>query len=238
MTSWLLKISSSQVLSYIDRINYTYNTYICILIFSFVLLIIIISSNIKNIQIECTKFVVYWVIANPSKYRSGVYTIQLVVPAKVTNLQKYGCAGVLEPLIHDIHTLEEDGVFIDSIGQNGKGTILCWHSGRSWISWLSGVIQSRVRLQILDSHKWTVPQTPEVREEYLFREQKQVQNVRGNESSSSCFAVKGECVLHVSLDYFHDITDVPPDKLHDLLKAIMPPELALCIKKWLLSTSV
>lgn len=80
MTSWLLKISSSQVLSYIDRINYIYNTYICILIFSFVLLIIIISSNIKNIQIECTKFVVYWVIANPSKYRSGVYTIQLVVP--------------------------------------------------------------------------------------------------------------------------------------------------------------
>lgn len=58
-----------------------------------------------------------------------------------------------------------------------------------------------------------------------------VQNVRENESSRSCFGVKGDCVLHVSLDYFHDITDVSPHKLHGLLKGIMPLELALCFKK-------
>lgn len=90
--------------------------------------IVSISFNIKTLRYKLENANALGTSSKgnlPPKYRSVVCTIQLAVPAKVTDLQKYGYAGVLEPLIHDIHTLEKDGVFIDSIGQNVKGTILC-----------------------------------------------------------------------------------------------------------------
>ena len=43
----------------------------------------------------------------------------------MTDLQKYGYAAVLVPLFHDIRSLEQDAVFIESIGHNVKGTIFC-----------------------------------------------------------------------------------------------------------------
>lgn len=69
---------------------------------------------------------VYWVLANLSPtYRSAMHMIQLAVLDKVTDLQKYEYAAVLAPLVRDVHTLEQDGVFIESVGQNVKSTIFC-----------------------------------------------------------------------------------------------------------------
>ena len=36
----------------------------------------------------------------------------------MTDLRKYGYAAVLAPLVRDIDTLEQDGVFIERVGQN------------------------------------------------------------------------------------------------------------------------
>ena len=69
---------------------------------------------------------VYWVLANvPPKYRSALHAIQLAILVKVTDLRKYGYAAVLAPLLRDLHTLEKDGVFIERVGQNVRGTVFC-----------------------------------------------------------------------------------------------------------------
>lgn len=53
------------------------------------------------------------------KYRSALHNLQLAMLGKVTNVHKYGYAAV------DVHTLVQDGVFIDCVGCNVKGTIIC-----------------------------------------------------------------------------------------------------------------
>lgn len=69
---------------------------------------------------------VYWVFASlPSKYRSALHTIQLALLCKVPDLKKNGYKAVFSPLLKDISILEEEGVFIESLGQNLKGTVFC-----------------------------------------------------------------------------------------------------------------
>ena len=84
-----------------------------------------------------------YVIANlPPKYRSAMHTIQLAVLAKVTDLQKYGYAAILAPFVRDVHTLEQDGVFIESLGQNVKGTIFCVSADNLAAHGLGGFLES------------------------------------------------------------------------------------------------
>ncbi|KAF3845425.1 hypothetical protein F7725_008588 [Dissostichus mawsoni] len=86
---------------------------------------------------------VYWVLANVSpKYRSALHAIQLAILVKVTDLRKYGYAAVLAPLLHDVRILEEDGVFIERVGQNVKGTIFCVSADNLAAHGLSGFVES------------------------------------------------------------------------------------------------
>ena len=166
---------------------------------------------------------VYWVLANvPPKYRSAMHTIQLAMLAKVTDLKKYGYAAVLAPLVRDIHTLEQDGVFIESVGQNVKGTIFCVSADNLAAHGLGGFLESIragyvCRFCMATSEQF---QTTEVKKEEFVQRTKashdiHVQNVLQDESSRSQFGVKADCVLRESLEHFHPITGFPPDLLHD-----------------------
>lgn len=69
---------------------------------------------------------VYWILADlPSKYRSGLHVIQLAALCKVSDIQMFGYERALGPLLRDLHTLEQDGVFIESIGKAVRGTVMC-----------------------------------------------------------------------------------------------------------------
>lgn len=184
-------------------------------------------------------FAVYWVLTNvPPKYRSALHTIQLAMLVKVIDVQKCGYAPVLAPLIHDVHILEQDGVFIESVGQNVKGTIFCVSADNLAAHALGGFLESfRVdyvcRFCMATSEHF---QKDGVKNEQFVKRTKgshdlHVQNVLQDKSLSSQFGVKGDCVLQNSLDYFHPITGFPPDLLHDLFEGIVPVELALCIKE-------
>lgn len=68
---------------------------------------------------------VYWVIANiPSKYRSTLNSIQLALLCNTSTVKECGYAKVLQPLIYDLKILEQNGVYIESLGASVKGTIL------------------------------------------------------------------------------------------------------------------
>lgn len=87
---------------------------------------------------------VYWVIGNlPIKYRSALSSIYLAVLCKSDDLKNFGHDIVLDPLLKDIQVLEKQGVFIQRLGANVKGTVLFVSAAelRSTFScWFSGII--------------------------------------------------------------------------------------------------
>lgn len=73
---------------------------------------------------------VYWLLANiPSMYRSSLHVIQLALLCKVTDVQSCGYESVLSPLLKDLQILEQDGVFIESLGRCVKGYVMCMAAG-------------------------------------------------------------------------------------------------------------
>ena len=182
---------------------------------------------------------VYWVLANvPPKYRSTLHNIQLGMLVKENDIKKYGYEVVLAPLLRDVRTLEQDGVFIESLGQSIKGTIFCVSADNLGAHGLGGFVESfsgayvcRFCLATNDEF-----QKHEVKEGHFIERTKgshdlHVQHVVGSDDTSNHFGVKGDCALRKSLQYFHPITGFPPDILHDLLEGVVPVELSLCIKE-------
>lgn len=61
---------------------------------------------------------VYWMLADlPIKYRSALHVIQLAALCKVDDIKKFGYEKAHGPLLRDLRTLEQDGVFTESIGK-------------------------------------------------------------------------------------------------------------------------
>ena len=179
---------------------------------------------------------VYWVFADlPSKYRSSLHVLQLAALCKVPDVQRVGYERMFGPLLRDIQTLEQDGVFIESIGKAVKGTVLCVVADNLAAHGLAGFTKC-------------------FRAQYVCRfctatkDQFQAHDVGSGEFSVRTKAshdvdvdaalhgvsqsgVQEGCVLTQGLQYFHTVTGFPPDILHDLLEGIVPVELALCIGK-------
>ena len=181
---------------------------------------------------------VYWVVADlPSKYRSGLHVIQLAALCKVSDIQKYGYERALTPLLQDLCTLEQDGVFIECLGQSVRGSVLCVASDNLAAHALAGFMQSFRAGYICTFCKATRDQiqSHEVGDSELSLRTKDshdqdVQDVMQGDSASQ-FGVKGDCILREHLQYFHTTTGFPPDVLHDLFEGIVPVELALCIEQ-------
>lgn len=69
---------------------------------------------------------IYWVLGNIcSVSRSSLTSIYLAVLCKANDATKYGYSRVLEPLLTDLKSLEQDGVFVSSFGRFIKGTVFC-----------------------------------------------------------------------------------------------------------------
>lgn len=68
---------------------------------------------------------VCWVIANvPSKYRSTLHSIQLVFLCKASCVKEFGYTKILHPLMHDLTSFEQHGVYVEKLGECVKGTVL------------------------------------------------------------------------------------------------------------------
>ena len=67
---------------------------------------------------------IYWTLSNlPPGSHSSLYSIYLAVLCKSDDVKKHGFDSVLHPLLRDMKTLEEEGVFIPLLGKCLKGTI-------------------------------------------------------------------------------------------------------------------
>lgn len=179
---------------------------------------------------------VYWTLANlPSKYRSALHVIQLAALCKVADIQTFGYEKALGPLLRDLRTLEQDGVFIESIGKVVQGTVMCVVSDNLAAHDLAGFSKS-FRAEYFCRFCTATQaqlQTHDVASgEFSLRTKdshnSDVHAVMHGESQSQN-GVQADCVLSQHLEHFHTVTGFPPDALHDLFEGIVPVELALCI---------
>lgn len=67
---------------------------------------------------------VYWILNNlPPVCHSSLSSIYLAVLCKSDDVKVYGYGKILGPLLQDLKTLEEHGVFISNLGKFVKGTV-------------------------------------------------------------------------------------------------------------------
>lgn len=185
---------------------------------------------------------VYWILADlPSKYRSGLHVIQLAALCKVSDIQMFGNERALGPLLRDLHTLERDGVFIESIGKAVRGTVMCVVSDNLAAHTLAGFTKSfraEYFCRFCTATQDTIQTHNAGSEEFSKRTKASHDNgvhaVMHGDILSQC-GVQEECVLSRSLEHFHTVTGFPPDILHDVFEGVVPTEMALCIREMIRS---
>ena len=84
---------------------------------------------------------VYWVFANiPATLRSILTSIYLAILCKA--FKKYGYTKVLEPLLKDLKCLEDDGIFVLSLGKVVKGIAFSVIADNLGAHSISGFVES------------------------------------------------------------------------------------------------
>lgn len=138
------------------------------------------------------------------------------------------------PLLRDIQTLEQDGVFIESIGKAVKGTVLCVAADNLAAHALAGFskcFRSQYICRFCTASKDQIQAHDVGSGEFRMRT-KNSQDVDVDAAlhwvSQGQSGVQGACARQ-GLRYFHTVAGFPPDILHDLLEGIVPVEIALFI---------
>lgn len=136
----------------------------------------------------------------------------------------------------DLITLEEEGIFLPTVGKNIRGTVFCVSADNLGAHSLSGLVESfsghyicrfcigdHSDYQQKEVHSGVFP--PRTKENYALH----VRSVKENPALVHYYGVKKVCPLTEKLKHFHFVTGYPPDVLHDLFEGIIPLELALCL---------
>lgn len=183
---------------------------------------------------------VYFVLANlPTELRSSLTSIYLAVLSKAVDVKKFGYEKVLEPLLNDLAILEQEGVYIASLGKNIKGTVQCVSADNLGAHSISGLVESfsgsyicrfcfGQRSEFKSNEVRSGTFTPRTKETHA----QDIQALRENPSLVHSRGVKKQCALTAKLQNFHFVSGYPPDITHDLFEGIVPYELALCFDLW------
>lgn len=181
---------------------------------------------------------IYWVLGNlHPKYRSSLHSIQLALLCKISYIKEYGYSEILHPLVQDLVSLEQPGVYVEQLGSSIKGTVLFVAADNLAAHSLGGFFESftvsrmcrfcmakREEIQLKEVRTGTFqPRTKESHDRHVL-------DVLEDSTMSQEYGVKGNCSLTLSLEHFHVVDGYPPDLLHDLLEGVVPLELALCLK--------
>lgn len=182
---------------------------------------------------------VYWVLADiPSTSRSTLSSIYLAVLCKADDVKKFWYPRILEPLLSDLKSFEEDGLFVPCLGKIVKGTVfsviadnLGAHSVGGFVESFSGsyvcrlCVGERSQFQELEVRTGAFPGRT--------KQQHQSDIEAALASGTHSHGVKRQCAITERLNHFHVTTGYPPDLLHELLEGIVPQELALCFEIFL-----
>ena len=179
---------------------------------------------------------VYWVVLNlPARFRSSLTSIQLAVLGKSVDIKKYGYEKFLEPLLKDIKCLEQEGIFVEVVGQFVKSTVYCVCADNLGAHGLAGFsesfnVENFCRFCLISRGQIATTEVNDFQLRSVDQHNLFLEELKQGGNLKSVKGVKSECVLGKHLLFFHPITGFPPDLLHDLLEGVIPVELSLCLK--------
>lgn len=178
---------------------------------------------------------IYWTLNNlPASLQSSLHAIYLAVLCKSDDLKKYGYEQILHPLLHDVKSLEQDGLYIPLLGKCFKGTVqfvVADNLGAHSLSGLNESFSSGYICRFCTGTKADI-QTNDVQSGAFSLRRKELHALHvktASESGASCFGVKNHCIITETLTHFSIHTGYPPDIMHDVFEGIVPVELAHCL---------
>lgn len=176
----------------------------------------------------------YWILGNlPPACHSSLSSINLAALINSNDVKVYGYDTVLEPLINDLITLEQHGIFVEKLGKTLKGTVQCVVADNLGAHAIAGFVESfsgryscrfctaeRSDRSDLGAGGFTL-RTEDVHKIHL--------KTAEENSLSNYYGVKRKCALSEKLTHFYVTSGFPPDIVHDLFEGIVPVEIALCL---------
>ncbi len=178
----------------------------------------------------------YWVFADiPATLRSTLTSIYLAILCKADDINQYGYPKVLEPLLRDLKSLEENGIFVPSLVKVVKGTIFAVVADNPGAHAIGGFVES---FSVSQFCCFCIGELSQIQEhevgEGLFPLRTKTNHTVHVEAALSDPEEAHHCAvkrspISASLSYFHATSGYPPDVLHDLLEGIVPLEVALCL---------
>lgn len=99
------------------------------------------------------------VCRHPFTLRSSLVSIYLAILCKAVDVNQYGYAKVLELLLKDLKSFEDDGILVPSLGKVVTGTILAVVADNIGAYSIAGFVESfsSSRLSLLHWRDSTVP---------------------------------------------------------------------------------
>lgn len=178
---------------------------------------------------------VYWILGNlPHGSHSSLTSIYLALLCKSDDVKTYGYHRILEPLLQDLVTLEQQGVFVSHLGTFVKGTLQCVVSDNFAAHGIAGFVESfsgQYFCRFCTAQREET-QVKEVKSGVFTLRNKELQQLHVNTAEaegSASFGVKKACIFTERLAHFCVTSGYPPDVVHDLLEGIVPVELAHCL---------
>lgn len=148
---------------------------------------------------------VYWFLGNsPHGSDSAMSSIFLTLLCKSSYVQEFGYEKILDPLLHDLVTLEKHGLFIPQLGSFVKCTVQCVIADNLGAHGLAGFVEGfsgKYYCRFCTAEKNEI-QEKEVRSgafQPRTKDSHQSHITKAQEKGESCFAVKRPCVLTQSL---------------------------------------
>lgn len=177
---------------------------------------------------------VYWILGNlPTGCSLLLSSIHLALLCKSDDVKAYGYRKIFEPLVNNLITLEQQGVFVSHLKTFIRGTVqyvvvdsLGAHALAGFVENFSGEYFWR-----FCTATCTDIQSKVVRDgAFPLRSKEQHDVADACKKGEACCGVKNACPLSENLSYFKVTAGFPPDVAHDLLEGILPVELAGCFE--------
>lgn len=224
--------------SYFDSLNCQQNALLSETAISLILYVdeFEICNPIGTSKTTHKVFGVYFTLGNlPPGSNSSLSSIYLCALINSNDVKHYGYERVLEPLLDDLVTLENDGVFISKLGRTIKGTVQCIAADNLGAHSIAGFVENfsgNYVCRFCTADKEEI-QTTQVSSGTFCRRTEAIhaahlEAIRQNDLPNH-YGVKGVCVISEKLSHFKVTTGFPPDIMHDLFEGIVPREIALCL---------
>ena len=78
----------------------------------------------------------------PPLLRSSLTSIYLAILCKADDIKKFGYSAVFEPMLKDLASLEEEGLYIPLLGIRVKGTVYCLVADNLGTHSIGGFVES------------------------------------------------------------------------------------------------